>query len=88
VERLVRCCVTCHKAKSKLKPYDLYTPLPIANNPWEDISMDFVLGLPRTKKGRNSIFVVVDQLTKMAHFIPCHKVMMLPTKPLCFSGKL
>jgi hypothetical protein len=46
VERLVRRCATCHKAKSKLKPYGLYTPLPIANKPWEDISVDFVLGLP------------------------------------------
>jgi hypothetical protein len=73
VERLVRHCVTCHKAKSKLKPYSLYTPLPIANNPLEDISMDFVLGLPQTKKGRDSIFVVVDRFSKMAHFIPCHK---------------
>jgi hypothetical protein len=61
VERLVQCCTTCQKAKSKLKPYDLYTPLPIANNPWEDISMDVVLGLLRTKKGRDSIFVVVDR---------------------------
>jgi len=46
VERHVLRCETCHKAKSRLNPHGLYTPLPIPSVPWEDISMDFVLGLP------------------------------------------
>ena len=46
VERHVLRCETCHKAKSRLNPHGLYTPLPIPSGPWEDISMDFVLGLP------------------------------------------
>ena len=73
VIRFVERCVTCHKAKSKLNPHGLYTPLPAPKIPWEDISMDFVLGLPMTRKKRDSIFVVVDRFSKMAHFIPCNK---------------
>jgi hypothetical protein len=73
IERIVARCTTCEKAKSRLNNHGLYMPLPIPTFLWLDISMDFVLGFPRNKKGRGSIFVVLDRFSKLAHFIHCHK---------------
>ena len=51
----------------------MYTSLPILHASWRDISIDFVLGLPRTSRAHGSILVVIDRFSKMAHFIACNK---------------
>ncbi|KAJ0550589.1 putative nucleotidyltransferase, Ribonuclease H [Helianthus annuus] len=71
--RLIRRYRTCHMAKTHGTNQGLYTPLPTPSAPWEDVSLDFVLGLPRTQKQKDSIMVVVDRFSKMAHFVPCSK---------------
>ena len=73
VEHLVKRCLECLRAKSRVMPHGLYCPLSIPTAPWEDIRMDFIVGLPRTKRWRNSIFVMVDRFSKMTYFIACHK---------------
>ena len=50
MHRFVGRFTTCQKAKSQLNPHGLYVPLPVPSDPWKDISMYFVLGLPRTRK--------------------------------------
>jgi hypothetical protein len=51
----------CEHAKGKIQNAKLYTPFPIPTKPWDSINMDFVLGLPKMKKGQNLVFVVVDR---------------------------
>ena len=65
-------CIPCKQAKSKVMPHGFYTPLLVPNHPWTDVSMDFVLGLPRSQGGKD-LFVVVDRFSKMVHFIACSK---------------
>ena len=64
-------CSTCQQVKSdQQKLAGLLQPLEIPAWKWDQISMDFIDGLPRTKKVNDSIWVIVDRLTKSAHFIP------------------
>ena len=55
VHNLCDKCIACRKAKSRVQPHGLYTPLPISTMPWVDISMDFILGLPKTSKGHQRV---------------------------------
>jgi hypothetical protein len=64
-------CNTCQRVKVEHKrPAGLLQPLEIATWKWDDISMDFIVSLSRTQKGNDSIWVIVDRLTKVAHFLP------------------
>jgi hypothetical protein len=66
-------CDMCRRVKADhMTPAGLLQPLSILACKWEDISMDFIVGLPLTGHKFNSIWVIIDQLTKSAHFFPAH----------------
>jgi hypothetical protein len=62
---------TCHRVKVEHQlPARLLQPLQVPERKWEEIAIDFIVGLPRTQSGYDSIWVIVDRLTMVAHFIP------------------
>jgi hypothetical protein len=69
--RYVSECDTCWKVKADyMKSEGLLQPLSISEWKWDDISTDFIVGLPLTAHKFDSIWVIVDQLSKSTHFIP------------------
>ncbi|KAK1618155.1 hypothetical protein QYE76_023672 [Lolium multiflorum] len=64
-------CDICQRVKAEhQRPAGLLQPLQIPEWKWDSVGMDFITGLPKSSKGNDSIWVVVDRLTKVAHFIP------------------
>jgi hypothetical protein len=73
IAKYVSECDICQRVKaSHLKAAGTLQPLTIPSWKWEDISMDFIVGLPNTSRRHDSIWVIVNRLTKTAHFIPVH----------------
>ena len=71
IAEYIALCDVCNRVKAEhQKPAGLLQPLPVPEWKWDKIGMDFITGLPRTKSGYDSVWVVVDRLTKVAHFIP------------------
>ena len=74
IARYVAECHTCRQVKAEHQsPAGLLQPLPIPKWKWEEISMDFITGLPKTRRNKDAIWVIVDRLTKSAHFIPINQ---------------
>jgi hypothetical protein len=73
IAKYVGKCDTCHRMKaSHLKSAGVLQPLLIPMWKWDDIIMDFIVGLPLTARKKDSIWVIVDRLTKTTNFIPVH----------------
>lgn len=70
VRNFVETCTICQRAKGVRTNQGHYQPLTIPTNPSNNVSIDFVLGLPRTRQVFDSTFVIVDKFSKMAHFVP------------------
>lgn len=76
VQRFCQRCLICQQSKPETTgKKGLFSPLPIPEGRWTDITLDFVTGIPESKKGYNMILVVIDRFTKMAHFIPTVKTL-------------
>jgi hypothetical protein len=73
VGKYIRSCTAYAIAKPPTKKQGPYTPLSTPDRPWESISMDYMSGLPSTKRGNDCVFVVVDCFSKMAIMVVCKK---------------
>jgi hypothetical protein len=79
VKAYVASCAVCMSAKcSTQAPIGLLHPLPVPHGKWEQISMDFVTGLPPTKSKHDAVLVVTDRLTKMVVLVATTKDVTAP----------
>ena len=82
-------CYTYQQVKAEhQRPTRLLQPLSVSEWKWDHIMMDFVFGLPRTSRGHNVVWVVVDRLTKLAHFLAMKTIDSLSTLGQLYVAEL
>jgi hypothetical protein len=71
IARYVAECDVCHRIKAEhQRPAGTLQPLAISEWKWDKVKMDFITRFPRSQKGHDAIFVIIDRFSKVAHFLP------------------
>jgi len=74
ISRYVLTCAACQRDKARRhKPFGKLQPLTVPEKPWHTVTFDFIVKLPKTERGNDSICVFVDKLTKVVHFVACQE---------------
>src|SRR3990170_6283048 len=71
---VTECDVCCHIKAEHQRPAGTLQPLAIPEWKWDKVEMDFITGFPRSQKGHDAIFVVIDRFSKVAHFLPVKEI--------------
>ena len=74
----IKSCKECQSSKALNEKLGVPNPFPPPQRKWEEISMDYLFDLPKTKQNKTGIIVVVDKLSKMAQFLPIELILLMP----------
>lgn len=89
IQRYVTSCDACQRNKpSQQAPIGLLKSLPIPTRPWQQVSMDLITALPRSRSGKDAIVVFVDKLTKMVHYVATSTTVTAPQLATIFMREV
>ena len=89
IARYVSECDVCRRVKAEhQRPAGVLQPLKIPEWKWDNVEMDFITGFPKSRKGNDAIFVVIDRLSKVAHFLPVKEIISASQLTELYTAKI